>query len=81
MPDKLDEYNRLIKRVEKLQADTSKAEGSYEQLMEELQEKYGCSTIEEAEHLLEEKEKEARKLRKRFERELKKFNEEWEILQ
>jgi len=41
-------YDRLKRRVEQLEREQAKAEGMLEQVMSQLEEKYGCKTIRQA---------------------------------
>lgn len=76
------EFTELKKTVEQLNEAAARARGAYEQSMVRLKAEFGCDTIEEAEELAEQKDKEADKAAKEFEEAITAFEEEWkDVLQ
>ena len=50
--DKVEEYNRLKKRAAEIRSEIDRAKGSLDGLMKQLQEEFGCSSLDEAQTLL-----------------------------
>lgn len=74
----IQEFTKLKDKADKLKSEVDKAQGAIEQSMRELKDKFECETIEEAEQLLEELEKQVALLTKNYDDSLVKFKEEWE---
>lgn len=73
----LDEYAQLKKRVTKTRREADKAQGALDSLMVRLKKEFGCSTIEEAEHLLVKLQREKDQAEKEFERAVSRFQKKW----
>lgn len=73
----VEEFQRLKKRVDKLRADVSRAEGALEQLLARLTTDFDCEDLESAELLLEELELKAKREEESYNRALQEFNEKW----
>lgn len=70
-------FDQLKSRLEQAQSKADKAEGRYEQLMEELQQKYGCKTLKEAKKLLSRLQKEESAAEEALQDSIAKFEEEF----
>lgn len=68
---------KLLARVEGVSREADRAAGAKAQLLKRLQEEYGCASLEEAEKLLEKKEKELAKLGDEFDRDFAAFEQKW----
>lgn len=73
----LDKLAKLKKKVVSLQRETDKAQGSLNQLLEQLKAEFDCSDLIEAEALLIVFEAEEKKIGKAFKRAMEKFEKEW----
>lgn len=62
----LDDYQALLRRVEQASRKQAEAEGAYRELLKRLESEFGCKTIEEAEKLAEELDRQFRKLVKLY---------------
>lgn len=76
--NQLKKYLELKKKVEQAQQKSDKAEGALEQIMEQLKEKFGCSTLKEAKKKLALLEKQEREAKEEFETAIEEFEEKWE---
>ncbi len=74
----LKEYQKLKDKSEKAKADFSRAEGALSQQMKKLEEDFDCDSVEKAEILLKELEKEEAEGEKEYEKEFTTFKEKWE---
>ena len=72
------EFNRLKRQLKDLQSDVDRADGALEETMKSIESEFDCTTIEEAEKLLEKLEAEAERLDKEFADQLEEFKEDWE---
>ena len=77
MADAVREYLKLKKDVEDAQQRVSKAEGSLESEMRSLKNKFGCSTLEEAEKMLKSEKKNKSELLESLEEEVEGYQEKW----
>ena len=73
----IEEYQKLKKKSENAKADVARAEGALEQQMQKLKEEFDCETIEEAQKMLRNLEKQEKKAEEEYEKELTKFKEKW----
>lgn len=73
----LDSILDLKKKVEELQRRADKAQGALDGLVRRLEEEFGCSTLEEAQILLEEFEQEEKDAEKAFKKAMRKFQKKW----
>lgn len=73
----LDQYERVSRQADKLQRELDRAEGAESQLLAELKE-LGCSSIEEAEELLQELTESIEESQEEFEEALSEFEREWD---
>ncbi len=76
MPVTAEEYKRLKAKVERKQAEASKAEGAYEESLKRLAE-LGYDSVEEAEEGLAELEKRLAEAEEAYEQEMADFKEQW----
>lgn len=67
----------LQKNVKKLDREKERAEGRLEQLLKTLKEEFGCSSLEEAEELLEQTKGTVDELEKKYKIRLEAFMEKW----
>lgn len=70
-------YKKLKKQVDQLQFEMSHTQGQLDNMLYELEQGFGCSTIEDAEILLEQLTKKEAKQRKMLSSALAKFEERW----
>ena len=73
----LKKYVDLKRRVEQAQQKADKAEGALEQVMEQLKEKFGCSTLKDAKKKLTLLKEQEQELKIKFEDALEEFEENW----
>ena len=76
--DELKKYIDLKRRVDEAQQKADKAEGALEQVIEQLKEKFGCSTLKEAKKKLTLLRKQEQEMKIKFEKALEEFEEDWE---
>ncbi len=74
---KLEEYEKLKKRADKLRTDAERAKGALDQLTSKLREDYDCVSLEDAKELLEKLRGEEEEAETVFEEALAGFEEEW----
>ncbi len=67
----------LRKRVDELRTEQDRATGALEQVLEQLQTRFGCSTLKEAEAKLTTWQEKATIAEKEFTQALAKFEKEW----
>jgi len=77
MDPNLKRYLDLKKRVEEAQQRADRAEGALQQVMKQLQEDFGCSTLGEAKKKLKILERQKQEARSDFENNMRKFEEKW----
>lgn len=70
-------FETIKGRIEQLQREQTKAEGVLDQLMSEMETKYGCKTIRHAEKLLLKMTEEADDADKQYQEALSKFEKDW----
>ena len=73
----LDRYAKLKERVEALRAERDKAQGALDQLLDTLQAKYQCATVEEAKQKLADLEFKYNTQYLVFHEMLEKFEQDW----
>jgi len=73
----LKKYVDLKRRVEQAQQKADKAEGALEQVMEQLKEKFGCSTLKDAKKKLTLLKEQEQEIKIKFEDALEEFEENW----
>ena len=73
----LENFEKLKRQISRLREERIKAEGAMTQLLKQMREQFGCSSVEEARGLLSKVEKEMKELEKRFQDEYRRFTEEW----
>lgn len=74
---KVDEYQKLKAKADKLKVDISKAEGAYENVMQQIKDEFDCDTLEEAENLLEKLQAQAEEDEQSYNEAVKNFNDKW----
>lgn len=74
---KLRDFYLLQQKVDSLQSEADRLEGSRIQLLKQLKSEHGCKTVEEAETLLARLTKEQGKLEREAEKALNKFEQEY----
>jgi hypothetical protein len=70
-------YEELKSSADKLQRDIDRAEGVLQERLSQLKAEFNCSTLEEAQSLLENKRAKAIKAKEQFDKALNQFEEEW----
>ena len=73
----LDRYQKLKKRVDKLQHEKSRADGALAQTMDRLKKEHGCKSLSEASAKLKKMTKEQEKAEREFDSAVGQFDEEW----
>jgi len=73
MSDKIKEYTLLKAKVEKIKSKADKAAGALKQNLDRIKKEFGCSSLKEAEKLLDNLRRDLTKLTATYEKELKKF--------
>lgn len=73
----IEQYNRIKKKADQARADVQRAEGALDQVMKNLKDDFGCSTIEEAEAKLIELEEQEKAAEAAYQTELAAFQEKW----
>ncbi len=74
----LKRYLDLKRRVEQAQQKADKAEGALEQVMEQLEEKFDCTTLKEAKRKLVLLEKQKQKAETEFDEEMDRIEGKWD---
>lgn len=74
---KIEEIERIQRRIDQLEKDVQQARGAIQAHLQELKESYGCTSIEEARSLLEAKRKQKATEQKKFDRLFEKFMRKW----
>jgi hypothetical protein len=69
------QYEELVRQAERGNKDAERAAGARQQLMKQLKEKFGCRTVEQAEKLLDKRQKQRDKAQEAAERLLAEFEE------
>ena len=80
MPIDLKEYQTIKARVEMARREKDRAEGAMESQMRTLKEKFGCSSVDEAETKLQKLKSEASEAEQKYNDKLKDFKEKWKSL-
>ena len=75
----IDTLTELKKKIKRLKSEKDKAQGRIEQLLKTLKKDFNCITLEEAESLLNQTEKEQKHLEKKYEKALASFIEKWPL--
>ena len=70
-------FESIKGRIEQLQREQNKAEGALDQLIAEMETKYGCKDVRHAEKVLVKKTVEAEDAEKEYKEALSKFEEDW----
>lgn len=74
---KLDKYLNLKKRVESAQQEADQAEGAEKEVMKQIKNEFGCSTLNDAKRMLKQKRKQEADSKKKFDDAFEKFEEDW----
>lgn len=70
-------YQKRHAELEKIRRRRDQSQGALNELLEQLRKEHGCSTIEEADELLEQLRTKLAQARKKLKKQLKKFDAEW----
>jgi uncharacterized protein YqiB (DUF1249 family) len=73
----LREYEQLKSTATRLQREADKAEGAHAEQLKQLEDKYECSTVKEAEQLLRTLTKQVNESEAKFKKLLNKFEDDW----
>lgn len=76
--NKIKDYLALKKTVEEAQQNADKAEGALEQVMKQLKDDFGCSTLVEAKKKLKQLQKQEENITTEFDEAVESFEEKWE---
>lgn len=76
--NKIKDYLALKKTVEEAQQNADKAEGALEQVMKQLKDDFGCSTLVEAKKKLKQLQKQEENITIEFEEAVESFEKKWE---
>lgn len=74
----LQKYTELKEKVDKAKRERDRAAGALEQAEKQLKEQFDCNSLEEAEELLEAKQKDEARAEKKFEKAMTEFEEKWD---
>jgi hypothetical protein len=77
MAGELDALVALKTKVEKIRRDADRASGAYDQGLAQLKKDFGCTTLEEAQKLLEKLKKDTELSRQNYQTALKTFEAKW----
>lgn len=77
----LDDYPELKRRSAELAKEAERAAGRYDELMARLKKEYGCSTIKQAQKLLEQIKDEEQEALRSWNAALKKLKKDWPELE
>lgn len=77
MPVDLQEFQQLKDDVDRLRREADKAAGAYDEQMKRLKSEFDCDSIEQAEKMLADLEKQEAKAVKAYERSKASFDEQW----
>lgn len=73
----VNDIKKLKGQVREAQAEAERAEGALQETLQQLQEEFGCSSIEQAEALLQSLEEEEKRVQQKLDQVLEKFREKW----
>ena len=73
----VEKYQKLKQRAEKAKADVARAEGVLEEQKRKLKSEFGVDTLEDAEKLFEQLQKESQEAETKYNEEMVKFEEKW----
>jgi hypothetical protein len=71
-----DEYLKLKKKADAAQKKADKAQGAYDQILKQLKDEFGCSSLEEAQLLLKKMKKKEKKIVKEFDEAMEAYTKE-----
>lgn len=71
-------YERLSRKTDQLRQQKAQAEGALDQVISQIKEEHGCSSMKEANELLAEMERSIEDLEEKFDLSLKAFEEKWQ---
>lgn len=71
------DFIRLKEKIEKLNQQLHRATGSRDTLLQRLQDEFECSSLEEADGLLERLEQKEKKLTTKYSKQLSSFESKW----
>ena len=74
---KLDKYLSLKKRVETAQQEADQAEGAEREVMKQIKDEFGCSTLNDVKRMLKQKRKQEADSKVKFDDAFDKFEEDW----
>lgn len=74
----VEEFEELRDEIERLKASHQQRKGEMNELLRQLQEEFGCHSIEEAEKLLADLECQVARLNQKLEAKTEKLKQEWE---
>ena len=74
---KLDKYLSLKTRVESAQQEADQAEGAHKEVMKQLNNEFGCNTLNEAKRVLKQKRKQEADSKTKFDNAFEQFEEDW----
>lgn len=79
MPKELTEeyYKKLKTRVENARAEADRAQGALNQLMEQLENEFGCRSLKEANQKYQSLEKQEEKAKKEFDQLVEDYEKKW----
>ena len=70
-------FSKILERTRNLQTEVDQAKGQLKMLMEELQEKFGCSSVKEAKQLLVKLRKDEENAEQEYTEALNEYEETW----
>lgn len=75
--EKLDKYLSLKKKVESAQQEADQAEGAENEVMKQIKDEFGCTTLKSAKVLLKQKRKQEADSKEKFDAAFEQFEEDW----
>ena len=73
----LDRYLCLKKKVEAAQQEADQAEGAEKEVMKQIKDEFGCSTLNDAKRTLKQKRKQEADSKEKFDDAFEQFEEDW----
>jgi predicted nucleotide-binding protein (sugar kinase/HSP70/actin superfamily) len=72
-----DDFQKLLRKVEKIKQEKSRADGALEQVLKRLKEEFGCKSLTDAKRLLEKLGQEERDLFTAYNEARRRFDKKW----
>lgn len=73
----LDKYLKLKEKVESARQEADQAEGAHKEVMKQIKDEFGCSTLNDAKRTLKQKRKQEADSKAKFDTAFEQFEEDW----